>query len=110
MKKLLIGCLLLGFSQLASAASVSTDPGTVTKLQLGSTGHLFMTTTAPKINPALCVSTTYFLDTTFPSFNRYYAMLLTAKATGDLVVLRIDDTTCVSGYPKIQGIEQRLQP
>lgn len=105
MKKIVLAGALLGASQLAGAAW--TASGTVTKLQMGSAGDLFLTTTAALHNPAACTSSTYFLANDYAAFNSYYAMLLTAKAAGDNVKLYISDSTCTSGgYPLIQGAIQ----
>ena len=109
MLKKIIFCVLIlcvvGIVQPAMAGW--TGSGVVTKLQLGSTGNLYITTSATPINPAGCAGTTYTLLSTFSSFNRYYAMLMSARASGDSVRLFINDTTCNGGYPLIQGLIQQ---
>ena len=102
MKKVLLACLILSFSQTAYAAW--TSKVTVTKLQLGSTGSLWITTSGTRINPAGCSAVTYHIDADFPPFDRYHAMLLSAKASGNEVKLYVNDNTCVNDYPKIQGL------
>ena len=105
-KKIAIG-VVFGLCVAQTASAAWTAGGSVTKLQMGGVGDLFITTSATKINPANCPSTTYFLANTYSAFKSYYAMLLTAKAAGDNVKLFISDSTCTSGgYPLIQGAQQ----
>lgn len=108
LKKLIICGLLCGLLLCVAQPAVAgwSASGVVTKLQLGSTGNLFITTSATPINPAGCPYATYFLSSTFSAFNRYYAMLMSARASGDGVRIYINDTTCNAGYPLIQGAIQ----
>ena len=101
-KKFMFSMVLLGASQAAYAEW--TQAGNVTKVQLGSAGDLFITTTAPLINPAGCTASTYFISASYEPFNKYYASLLTAKAAGTPVKLFISDTACNGAYPLIQGM------
>lgn len=108
MKKLILTAAMLIFSTGVFAAN--SGQGTVGVLTFSDGGNLFFTTTATAINPAGCVASSYVIASTNAQFKNYYAMMLTAQASGSNVIIRISDTACITlgtaTYPRVLLVQQ----
>lgn len=109
MKKILLGLTILLVTNGAQAAD--TGLGTIGALTFSDGGNLFFNTSATPINPAGCTSTSYVIAGVNAQFKNYYAMMLTAQASGSDVLIRISDTSCLNlggtNYPRVQLVQQR---
>jgi len=108
MKKLLLALSMILATSGAQAAN--TAAGTVGVLTFSDGGNLFFTTSAAPINPAGCAASSYVIASTNAQFRNYYAMMLTAQASGADVIIRISDTSCLTlgtvTYPRVQLVQQ----
>jgi len=103
MKKALFVLALGMFSTIAIAANTARAP--ITTITYSEGGNLYFTTSAPTINPAGCDAASYLIASTNPRIKNYYAMLLTADASNQKVLIQISDSQCIdlagTTYPRV---------
>lgn len=108
MKKIALA-LFLTLASAGAANAANSAAGTVGALTFSDGGNLFFTTSATRLNPANCAATSYVIAGTNPQFKNYYAMMLTAQASGSDVVVRIDDNVCLTlgstTYPQVRLVQ-----
>ena len=103
----ILGALALILIAAPAGAQTMGEPGKVTLLRTGWNSDSFaIATTAPFLNPANCPVTDGYISTKpAPGYNTYYDAAKLAFLTNiSNVVVVVDNTMCVSGRPKIIGI------
>lgn len=109
MKKILLALSIM-FAFTGGAHAANTAQGSVGVLTFSDGGNLFFSTSATPINPAGCAASSYVIAFSNAQFKNYYAMMLTAQASGSNVIVRISDTSCLNlggtTYPRVQLVQQ----
>ena len=86
----------------AVSMAVDSQRAPVTSLTYSDGGNLFFTTSAPLVN-AGCTASSYVIAFNNPKIKNYYAMLLSADASNQKVLVRIQGciTLGATTYPRV---------
>jgi hypothetical protein len=98
--------LILLAAPAGAHAQAMSGPGKVTLLRTGWNSDSFaIATSAPFLNPVNCPTPDGYISTKpAPGYNTYYDAAKLAFQMNATVVVTVDNTMCVSGRPKIIGL------
>jgi hypothetical protein len=104
--KRILGALALILLAAPAGAQTMSGPGKVTLLRTGWNADSFAIETSTQfINPASCATPDGYISTKpAPGYETYYDTAKLAFQTNTNVVVVVDNTACVSGRPKLIGI------
>ena len=109
MKKLILAtCMFFGASSIAMAQT-ATGFEDVNDISVSGSGNIRVDLSGAPVNPANCPQTDYLITPDSPSRNFWLAQLMTAKAAGQTVRIRLNATQCGNGgnSPRITQVEVR---
>lgn len=109
-KAVLIFYLPLAAFDVIGATSEWTPITTISKLQIGSSGHaiIYLNDESVTTNPAGCgIAYPYYLDEAKSNFSTYFNVLFAAHQAQSSVRVQISGTSCLSNHTEIIRVESR---